>query len=380
MKTFKLAIPLLTAIACAPGMASASVLLGTELVNHSIYANTYVSTGDGATVYGNVLGGTYDTSGANSTIYGNLQSGDVGTLGANGTVQGNFQTINAGTIGAGATVKGNFQAGGVGTTGAGSTVKGNFDSGLAGTTGANSSVGGNFNTGTFPTLGAGSTVGGFGTTDATAMDAMKAAMTSSLAATKVQIDDLKTTLSDMPTSTSTGTGTDFHLAPTMVTSKTFLAGVYSAPSWSTTAWTTLTLDGQNMANQTWVFNIADILSTGANSKIELVNAGANAQVFWNAGGYASLGADSTFFGTVLAKTYISVGANAVVSNFGASCGGLFSSTSYVSIGAGAKVGSEGCSATPSIPTAVPEPESYALMLAGLGLVVGFARRRAKKSA
>jgi hypothetical protein len=208
------------------------------------------------------------------------------------------------------------------------------------------------------------------------MDAMKAAMTSSLAATKVQIDDLKTTLSDMPTST----GTDFHLAPTMVTSKTFLAGVYSAPSWSTTAGTTLTLDGQNMANQTWVFNIADILATGANSHIKLVNAGANAQVFWNAGGYASLGANSTFFGTVLAKTYISVGADAVVSNFGASCGGLFALAEYVSIGAGAKVGSEGCSATPSIPTAVPEPESYALMLAGLGLVVGFARRRAKKSA
>ncbi len=376
MKTFKLAIPLLTAIACAPGMASASVLMGTELVNHSIYANTYVSTGDGATVYGNVLGGTYDTSGANSTIYGNLQSGDVGTLGANGTVQGNFQTINAGTIGAGATVKGNFQAGGVGTTGAGSTVKGNFDSGLAGTTGANSSVGGNFNTGTFPTLGAGSTVGGFGTTDATAMDAMKAAMTSSLAATKVQIDDLKTTLSDMPTST----GAVFALAPTMVTSQTFYAGVYKAASWTTTASTTLTLDGLGKDNQTWVFNIADILSTGASSHIELVNAGANAQVFWNTGGYASLGADSTFFGTVLAKTYISVGANAVVSNFGASCGGLFSSTSYVSIGAGAQVGSEGCSATPSIPTAVPEPESYALMLAGLGVIVGFTRRRAKKSA
>jgi Ice-binding-like/PEP-CTERM motif len=374
MKTFKLAIPLLTAIACAPGLASASVLLGTELLNLSIYANTYVSTGANAIVYGNVLGGTYGTSGAGSSILGNFQSGDVGTLGANGTVQGNFQSIEAGNIGAGATVKGNFQVGGVGTTGADATVKGNFESGLAGTTGAGARIDGNFNTGTFPTLGAGSTVGGsIGATNVSDMNAMKTAMTSSLAATKVELDAEKSTLSAM----GTGTG----LEATMTTNQTFLAGVYSAASWSTTAGTTLTLDGQNMANQTWVFNIVDILATGANSHIELINAGTNAQVFWNTGGYASLGADSTFLGFVLAKTYISVGANAVLSNLeGASCGGLFSSTSYVSIGAGAQVGSGGCSATPSIPTAVPEPESYALMLAGLSVIVGFTRRRAKKSA
>jgi hypothetical protein len=37
------------------------------------------------------------------------------------------------------------------------------------------------------------------------------------------------------------------------------------------------------------------------------------------------------------------------------------------------------SATPAV-TAVPEPETYALMLAGLGLIGGIARRRKAKQA
>jgi hypothetical protein len=84
---------------------------------------------------------------------------------------------------------------------------------------------------------------------------------------------------------------------------------------------------------------------------------------------------------VLATTYISVGANAVLSNLaGSACGGLFSSTSYVSIGAGARVGSGGCSAIGSITSAVPEPQSYAMLLAGLGLIGTITRRRSKKAA
>jgi len=366
---------LLVALVFTSGQASAASLLGSDLLSFSVLSTTYMSGGDAAKVYGNVLAGTYASTGANSSIFGNFQTGDVGTVGANGTIQGNFQTINAGTIGDGATVTGNFQAGAVGTTGANSTVKGNFETRLAGTIGAVARVDGNFNVGGVRAQSASASVGGTnGATNLAGMDAMAGAMQSSFSTAKAQLDAGKVALSAM----GTGTG----LAATMTTNSTFAAGVYSAASWSTTAGTTLFLDGQNKADQTWVFNIADILATGANSKVQLINAGANAQVFWNTGGYASLGADSTFLGTVLATTYISVGANAVVSNLGASaCGGLFSAASYVSIGAGAQVGSSGCSAfTSGITAAVPEPETYALFLAGLGLVATCARRRLKKIA
>jgi hypothetical protein len=374
MKSIGFAIPVLAALVSAPALAATPKVLGTDLRSFSVLADTYVSTGDSATVYGNVLSGTYGTTGANSNIYGNFQTNTVATTGANALVKGNLQSTLAGTLGADSTVTGDFQTGAVGTMGAGALVNGNYVTGLAGTVGANAQVVGNFDVGGVRALGASATIGGTrGTTSLATTTDLTQALAGSLASAKTQLDAEKVTLSAM------GTGT--ALAATMPTSTTFNAGVYSAASWTTTASTTLYLDGQNKANQTWVFNITDILSTGASSKIELINAGANSQIFWNTGGYASLGADSTFLGTVLATTYISVGANAVVSNLaGSACGGLFSSTSYVSIGAGARVGSGGCSAIASITSAVPESQSYAMLLAGLGLIGTITRRRSKKAA
>ncbi len=372
MKPMGLTVPLLAALLCLPVQATAASFFGSDLLNFSILSNTYVSTGDSATVYGNVLADTYGTTGANSRVFGNFQSGTVGTTGASAWIQGNFQSLLAGTIGAGSVLDGNFQSGLAGTTGAGSIIKGSFLSGGAGSTGAASSIYGDFSAGGAIEQGIGSSITGSmgGTADTTAMTS---AMRSSLASTKSQLDATKTALSGM----GAGTG----LAATMTVDTTFNAGVYSAASWSTTAGTTLTLDGQGKDDQTWVFNITDILATGAGTRIKLVNAGANAHVFWNTGGYASLGADSSFLGTVLATDYISVGANANLANLlGSACGGLFSSTSYVSVGAGAKVGSGGCASVTSIPTPVPEPESYAMLLAGLGLMGAIVRRRSPKSA
>jgi hypothetical protein len=396
MKILGLVIPLLAALACAPVQAAS--VMGSDLLSFTILSDTYVSAGAWAVVYGNVLSGDYGTAGANSSIYGNFQTTNVATAGAHALVDGNMQSILAGTIGDSARVTGNFQTGLVGTVGANAVVTGNFVTGLAGSTGANANVNGNFITGMVgstgagsaiagnfdvgagyaQTLGAGSTAGGIGVTNATAtaaMAAMKSAMTSSFAGAIGELNSAKTTLSAM----GAGTG----LAATMTVDTTFKSGVYSAASFSTTAGTTMRLDGQGQDNQIWVFNIADILSTGASSKIELVNAGKNAQVFWNTNGYASLGASSTFLGTVLAETYISVGANTLVSNLGSSaCGGLFSATSYVSIGANATVGGNGCSALPTIDitTPVPEPESYAMLLAGLGLIGTIVHRRTKPAA
>lgn len=374
MKFIKLAIPLFSALVCTHGQATAGLVLGSELNNFSIFSGTYMSGGDAAKVYGNVLASTYGSTGANSTIFGNFQSGNVGTAGAHATIFGNFQSFLDGTAGANATVNGNFQAGTTGTTGANATVNGNFLSGGAGTTGANSTVTGSFKAGGVNAQGAGATIGGtVGIPTLADTTTMQNAMTSEMALVKSQVVAAKSAM------TSMGTGT--ALAATMTVDSTFYAGVYSAASWSTTAGTTLYLDGQNKADQTWIFNIMDILSTGASTKIELINAGAGSHVFWNTGGYASLGASSTFLGDIFATDYISVGADAYQKNLlGSACGGLFSATSYVSVGAGAQIGSGGCSAFTSVTSSVPEPETYSLLLAGLALLTIFKRRHTAKAA
>ena len=124
-------------------------------------------------------------------------------------------------------------------------------------------------------------------------------------------------------------------------STTLVAGVYSATNLGTVAGTTLTLDGQGLANQTWIFNVSTILALGANTKVVLINEGEGASVLWNAyGGYASIGADAQILGTVYAQNYISVGANTIIAGPNGTNGGLFTQTGYITLGAGVHVGRE----------------------------------------
>ena len=72
-----------------------------DVFGNTVFAATYVSTGEGANVRGDVVSGTYLTTGASSTITGNTESGTVTTLGAGATVLGSV--VSAGTVlGAGA--------------------------------------------------------------------------------------------------------------------------------------------------------------------------------------------------------------------------------------------------------------------------------------
>jgi hypothetical protein len=140
-----------------------------------------------------------------------------------------------------------------------------------------------------------------------------------------------------------------------------------------TAGITLLFDAQGLDNQTWVFNTTDILDIGAGVNMQMINPGLNNSVYWNSNGYSTIGAGALVKGIVLANTYVSVGADAVISNINSndSCGGVFSQTSYVSIGDGAVIGGSGCFDSVS---QLPEPGSSALMLVSLALL-GFVRRR-----
>ena len=400
-----MALPFVTMLVLPISAASAAALISQEIQQLSIFSNTYATTG------------------ANSSIFGSLLSGDVGTSGANGYISGNFTTVGAATIGgAGSRVGGDFTAGGALTTGDAAVVHGNITSGGAATVGANSAIGGsvaaagavstgaasqvagNINSGGAVSIGVGGAVSGtVGATGAITQAAGStvpsshplltppvdaAALTANLSAL---VADSQSQLLAAQSAFSLMVTTNY-LGATITTDTTLFGGVYSAPSLSTTAGTILTLDGQGKGDQFWVFNIANILSTGALSKIVLINGATGDSIIWNAGGYASLGADSLFLGTLIAAQHVSVGAGAIATGIGPSCGGLFSALSYISSGDGAKIGGAGCTgidnrfdkdsdgkaymreSSPGT-AALPEPAVWMMWITGFGLIGTTWRRK-----
>lgn len=414
-------VPLALVLACAPHTASARSLLGPDLQIETVFSNTYTSTGANSTVYGNVLAGGVSTIGASGFVAGNLVSGGAANLGGLGTsgrdakVAGSILSGGVSTTGDHAEVGANITSSGASTVGANSKTGGNITSDGASTTGASSTVMGNIQTGGAASIGAtahvtgdvaavgsitvptGSTVGSTHHLSASPLNPTTntASINSTVSNDASQVVAAQNALNQMTTNTL--------LTATITTSRSWVSGVYSAPSLSTTDGITLTLDGQHLDNQFWVFNITDILAFGANTLIKLVDVGTNSAVIWNSGGYTSLGDSATVIGTVLAHTYVSVGANAHVSDIGNTCGAVFSATSYVESGDTSVIGGNGCSglgdsfkidpmgkayydtaANPTPPpTAVAEPASWMLMATGLlftGLVMPRRTRRNKLAA
>ncbi|WP_419815101.1 ice-binding family protein [Glacieibacterium sp.] len=394
--------------------ALSAPLLGPEFQRQTIISKTYTTTGDSSVVHGNVFAGGVSTTGANADVLGNLVSGGAATTGGTGsTVTGNIVSGGVATTGDGSLIGGSVTSSGASTIGANSRVTGDVTSVGAATTGDTSWVGGTIQTGGAASTGANSVVvGAVGAVGAISVGANSLVGSQyALAASPFVATELTASLdAEAATHTSLiryaqtalkslGIGT--VLAATMTTDTTLYSGVYSAASLSTTAGTTLTLDGQGKLDQVWVFNIADILATGASTKIVMINAGAGSGIIWNTGGYASLGASSVFLGTILAETYISVGADAETLGVTKTCGGLFSASSYVSTGAGAKVGGYGCYGIGSVfnvdndgkvyrpvtipppepsDNTVPEPQAWIMMLAGFFIIGSASRRRARRQA
>ncbi|MBB5606973.1 MULTISPECIES: ice-binding family protein [unclassified Janthinobacterium] len=386
MKLTQLVLSLIVALYGAVVHAETVPILDNSLGNVSVFANTYVTTGANSIVIGNILSGGVATTGANSSVSnniisvgavtigggsssvgGNVISGGVSTIGNASVVGGYLTSLGAGTIGANSKVIGNMVSDGVGTLGDTSSVGGYLWTGGAATVGANASVAGKIEALGAITLSASSKTNGTGTLSSMPV---LTGVPSNVLHESQQIGTAQAALNTMVPGTA--------LPTTMTIDTTLYPGVFSAANLSTTAGITLTLDGQNKSNQSWVFNIDDYFVTGASTKIVVINANASDSVIWNSGGYASLGASTTFIGTILAKDYVSIGANANVTGIGDSCGGVFSASSYVSTGDGARIGGNGCSGIGSgfnivdgtavygstIP-AIPEPSIYWMLAAGL---------------
>jgi hypothetical protein len=69
---------------------------------------------------------------------------------------------------------------------------------------------------------------------------------------------------------------------------------------------TLTLDGGGNANAVWIFQIASGLTTLGSSNVVLAGQAQASNIFWQVGSSATLGTGSTFNGSILALTSISL--------------------------------------------------------------------------
>jgi|GEM_PF-659159 len=283
------------AMACISS-SSAEVMNGGSPL---LFGNTYISTGAGAKVYGDILTNTYLVTGASSVIEGDIQTGGAVTTGA---------TTN---------IIGNIKAGAAITLGASTDVSGDVCHGAALTLGANAEFGDDncsFDAITYTS------------NDVIVAQNFYNALTASDVNNRNQLNP----------AISGNKMLNANDGLTTIISNTV---VYNATSLTTAAGITLTLYG----DYDWVFNIDDMLSFGASTKVVLAD-GNTGSITWNVGGYASVGADAEIIGAIFANGYISTGVRATVTDAVSSsqpdCRGLLSATSYVTVGANSTVSCE----------------------------------------
>ena len=91
---------------------------------------------------------------------------------------------------------------------------------------------------------------------------------------------------------------------------TLTAGVYKSNAGTFGLSGTLTLNAQNNPNAVFIFQMATTLVTGVSSSINLINGAQWSNIFWQVGSSATLGANSTIEGTILANTSITANTGA----------------------------------------------------------------------
>ncbi|WP_433551932.1 ice-binding family protein [Micromonospora zamorensis] len=98
------------------------------------------------------------------------------------------------------------------------------------------------------------------------------------------------------------------IVPDELAGTTRTTGVYASTGGTFTISGDLTLDAEGDPNAVFIFKATSTLITGASSTVNLVNGAQSCNVFWQVGSSATLGANSTFRGNILALTSITVGA------------------------------------------------------------------------
>ncbi len=132
---------------------------------------------------------------------------------------------------------------------------------------------------------------------------------------------------------------------------TLVPGVYASGTFGITAGAgALTLNGS--ATDVWIFKAGSTLITSASSTVLLTGGAQACNVFWQIGSSATLGASSTFQGTILANTSISVGNSATI--VGRLLAGAVADTGAVTLD-NDTIAISLCAIPPVPPTATPAP-------------------------
>lgn len=102
-----------------------------------------------------------------------------------------------------------------------------------------------------------------------------------------------------------------ELTPTMTIGtelggKTLTPGIYESASGTFEITGTLTLDAQNNPNAVFIFKTASTLVTAVSSNVVLINGAQSCNVLWQVGSSATLQTYSTFKGSILALTSVTV--------------------------------------------------------------------------
>ena len=102
------------------------------------------------------------------------------------------------------------------------------------------------------------------------------------------------------------------LEPVNLAGLTLFPGVYTVPAGVSNLTGTLTLNGQGNADALWVFQMSSTLITSPGSVVNVINTGAGAGIYWNVASSATLGTTTSFQGSILALTSISLNTGATI--------------------------------------------------------------------
>lgn len=109
-----------------------------------------------------------------------------------------------------------------------------------------------------------------------------------------------------------GQACDVDLTGTDLVGLTLTAGVYCFSS-SAQLSGALTLDAEGDPDAVFVFQIVSTLTTASSASVDVINGGQDCNVFWQVGSSATIGTDTTFVGSILALTSISLNTGASIS-------------------------------------------------------------------